>query len=53
MKKLTPEEEADLTAELQRLIKEKELKVELIDKRTGPSPKACPGCIACTCMICV
>lgn len=53
MKKLTPEEEADLTNELQKLIKEKGLKVELIDKGTGPSPRSCQGCIACTCMICI
>lgn len=53
MKKLTPDEEADLINELQRLIKEKGIKAELIDKRTGPNPKACPGCIACTCVICI
>lgn len=50
---LTPEEQHDLINELKKLVRDKNLAVELQARDIGPSPKSCPGCIACTCMICI
>ena len=51
--RLTPDEQQDLIKELKKLIAETNLAVDLQVRDIGPSPKSCPGCIACTCMICI
>ena len=48
---LSPEEKADLIAEITRLLEQSGVKAEI--QADIPSVRSCPGCIACTCVICI
>lgn len=50
-RKFSPEEQADLVAEVKRLLDESGVKHTLT--ADVADVKACPGCIVCTCMICI
>jgi hypothetical protein len=50
--KASPDQERDLIREIRRLIEKKQLRAELVDKRTGAelAGDPCTHCTSCPCM---